>query len=177
MRHVAVIGALLGLALVAACGEEPLERAFDEDTELGGDPPTGENDDSDEVVEDRDGVIDADVDVSLRVDEGAEPYEYGLRCGDDPSWRGDVPDALADIDPADACDGLDDRLRAAREALRAEVCTQEYGGPQTAEVSGELGADEVVLELHRRDGCGIGAWEALQPLLGPGEGGLGEVEA
>ena len=164
MRRAVALLALLSLGLLAACGEEPLERALDEDGELPGEEPSDEDD----------GLPDADVEVRVRSDEDAAPKEYGLRCGDAPRWVGERPEAVADVEAEEVCDGLRDRIRAAAEALRAEVCTQEYGGPQTAEVRGELSGEEFALDLHRRDGCGIGAWEALQPLLGAAEGDLGE---
>lgn len=45
------------------------------------------------------------------------------------------------------------------------VCTEQYGGPQTAHVIGRWAGAEVDLELSRVDGCRIAQWDALGPLL------------
>ena len=45
------------------------------------------------------------------------------------------------------------------------VCTMIYGGPQTAIVSGRIGARGLRRRFARRDGCEIADWDALRPLL------------
>ncbi|QBI19805.1 hypothetical protein ER308_09715 [Egibacter rhizosphaerae] len=113
----------------------------------------------------------AEIEIAVQPDEDATTTEYALRCGDDPGWSGDAPTDRAELPADEVCDDLPDRIEAAREALAAETCTQEYGGPQTASVTGVMDGEDVHLDVHRTDGCGIGAWEALQPLLGPAENG------
>ena len=48
------------------------------------------------------------------------------------------------------------------------MCTQQYGGPETARVSGLWGGEPVDLALSRTDGCRIAQWESLGPLLETG---------
>jgi hypothetical protein len=45
------------------------------------------------------------------------------------------------------------------------VCTEQFGGPQTARVTGRWGGAAVDLELSRADGCLIAQWDRLGPLL------------
>ena len=45
------------------------------------------------------------------------------------------------------------------------LCTQEYGGPETARVTGRIGGRRVDAAFHRHDGCGIARWELAAPLL------------
>jgi hypothetical protein len=50
--------------------------------------------------------------------------------------------------------------------LPADVlCTEVYGGPQTARVTGTYRGAPVDLALSRTDGCRISQWERLGPLL------------
>jgi hypothetical protein len=44
-------------------------------------------------------------------------------------------------------------------------CTEQYGGPETAHVTGVWGGEPVDLELYRTNGCTISQWAALGPLL------------
>jgi hypothetical protein len=45
------------------------------------------------------------------------------------------------------------------------VCTQQYGGAQTASVTGRWAGRPVDLALSRVDGCTIAQWDGLGPLL------------
>lgn len=58
---------------------------------------------------------------------------------------------------------------AGRELLTEEpssgmACTQQYGGPEQAHVSGTLEDDEVDARFSREDGCAIARWEAAAVL-------------
>ena len=44
------------------------------------------------------------------------------------------------------------------------VCTEQFGGPQTARVIGCWDGEPVDIELSRSDGCRIAQWDALGPL-------------
>ena len=48
---------------------------------------------------------------------------------------------------------------------RDEVCTEVWGGPDRARVSGRIGGDRIDRRLARRDGCEIDDWDRAQPLL------------
>ena len=46
------------------------------------------------------------------------------------------------------------------------LCTQQYGGPQVAVVSGPFHGPPVHPVSTRTDGCEIARWKAMAPLLG-----------
>ncbi|MGO4188259.1 serine protease inhibitor [Pseudarthrobacter sp. TAF60_1] len=52
------------------------------------------------------------------------------------------------------------------------LCTQQYGGPQVAEVTGTFHGRRVQAVFRRTDGCEIALWNSLSALLGgtPGAG-------
>ncbi|MGY1701948.1 SSI family serine proteinase inhibitor [Geodermatophilus sp. SYSU D00766] len=103
--------------------------------------------------------------VEVDPGDGAAAARYTLTCGDAPG--GDHPD------PAAACAhlaGLEDPFAPLPDDL---ACTEVYGGPQTARVTGTWGGVPVDLDLSRTDGCRIAQWDALGPLL-PGPVGAGD---
>ncbi len=51
-------------------------------------------------------------------------------------------------------------------APTGRVCAQVYGGPQTAHITGRIGARAIDLTAGRTDACGIAQWRGLQWLLG-----------
>jgi hypothetical protein len=105
-----------------------------------------------------------DLVISLDRGDGTEPERYTLRCGDSPD--GDHPDA------AGACThlaGLDAPFAALPDDM---MCTEQYGGPETAHITGRWNGEPVDLELSRTDGCRISQWESLGPVLPPVEGAV-----
>ena len=97
--------------------------------------------------------------LSVEIDrgDGAPLERYTLRCGEEVS--GDHPDADA------ACAHLtaaDDGFPAIPEDA---MCTEQYGGPQTALVVGLWQGEPIDLALDRTDGCAVAQWDALGPLL------------
>jgi LysM repeat protein len=46
------------------------------------------------------------------------------------------------------------------------LCSQIYGGPQSAHITGTVGGQDVNLTITRTDGCGTADWQTLAPLLG-----------
>ncbi len=46
------------------------------------------------------------------------------------------------------------------------ACTQLYGGPETASISGTLRGEKVDASFSRVNGCEIARWEHVRPLLG-----------
>ena len=89
---------------------------------------------------------------------------FTLTC--DPAG-GDHPD------PAAACAALEAAGGAsAFEPVPKDVaCTEIYGGPQTAQVTGTVGGTTVDAVFSRVNGCEIGRWDALAPLLASAGGG------
>ncbi|MFP5311917.1 MAG: serine protease inhibitor [Actinomycetes bacterium] len=47
-----------------------------------------------------------------------------------------------------------------------KLCTQQYGGPQVAVVTGTFHGRAVDSTFTRTDGCEIARWKAMAPLLG-----------
>lgn len=47
-----------------------------------------------------------------------------------------------------------------------QVCTMQYGGPQTAIVRGTFGVDQVDASFDRGNGCAIARWDSIDELLG-----------
>jgi hypothetical protein len=70
-------------------------------------------------------------------------------------------------------DSADEHCRAARslekllttQPPRDRICTQVYGGPQTARITGTFGAQDVARSLARTDGCQIEDWKQADALL------------
>jgi hypothetical protein len=46
------------------------------------------------------------------------------------------------------------------------ACTQQYGGPETATVTGTLRGEQVQARFSRENGCEISRWQDVQELLG-----------
>ena len=53
------------------------------------------------------------------------------------------------------------------------LCTQQYGGPQVAVVTGAFHGRTVDSMFSRTDGCEISRWNAMAPLLGGAGGASG----
>jgi hypothetical protein len=83
--------------------------------------------------------------LTVEVTEAGEPQTF--TCGD-----GCDPAALAK-----AIEGSRDTMRA---------CTELYGGPETAHVTGTLDGEAVDVTITRNNGCGISDYEALFEALG-----------
>jgi hypothetical protein len=49
------------------------------------------------------------------------------------------------------------------------VCSQIYGGPQRAHITGIINAKSVNLTITRTDGCGTADWQTLEAALGDPE--------
>jgi hypothetical protein len=102
--------------------------------------------------------------VELDRGDGTEPERYTLRCTDPAD--SDHPDAAA------ACEHLAG-LEAPFVPLPGDLaCTEQYGGPETAHITGRWNGEPVDLELSRTDGCRISQWESLGPVLPPVEGAV-----
>ena len=53
------------------------------------------------------------------------------------------------------------------------ICTEIYGGPETARVEGLWEGERVVVTLSRTNGCEIDRWDRWQPVLVVGGGAEG----
>ncbi|MER6070494.1 SSI family serine proteinase inhibitor [Streptomyces sp. NPDC001817] len=72
-------------------------------------------------------------------------------------------------DAAEACRALDEHTQWGRDRFApvtpGTVCTMLYGGPATARVTGTWAGRSVDAAYDRSDGCEIGRWDRMVPLL------------
>ena len=97
--------------------------------------------------------------VTVVDDVGATPRSWTLTC--DPPG-GDHPDA------AGACRAIEAARAPFAPVPAGMLCTQVYGGPQTATITGTWRGEPVHAAYRRTDGCEIARWNALSAVLGSG---------
>lgn len=127
--------------------------------------PTSTTSPASPAPEPDDGNFNVELQITVIPEPGATPQEYLLQCdGTTPSGASNVPD------PEEACVLMEESARALFFTTPDPTlqCTQQYGGPQTAVVTGTIDNRPVEAELARTNGCEIDRWEAMKPLLGPG---------
>jgi hypothetical protein len=72
-------------------------------------------------------------------------------------------------DPDAACRALRANGAAALPPVpKDKVCTQIYGGPETATITGTWQGKQVLSQFARNDGCQISRWKLLEGVLPPG---------
>ena len=101
--------------------------------------------------------------ISVRQDASSDPVQYVLECVDG------VPGPASTHPNADAACATLTRLGTAFFTARPNkdvVCTQQYAGPQTASITGEIDGTPVVGSFALTDGCEISRWNSLTDLLG-----------
>ena len=101
--------------------------------------------------------------VTLQQDAEAEPAQYVLECVDGaPGPATTLPGA------ENACTALTRLGTGFFTALpnKDVICTQQYGGPQTASITGTLDGTSVLAAFSLTDGCQISRWTAAQDILG-----------
>ena len=163
MRRIAVPVLLLPLALLVACGSgSPDGQAA---------VPSASATAAEDLV-----ALPADDAVMIRLDagDGTEPVVYTLACAD-PSASGSgaavaVPGPGSLPEPEAACAQLRSQPEPFAPLPDDVMCTQLFGGPQTALVAGTWAGQRVDLQLSRTDGCRIAQWDRLGALL-PGPTG------
>lgn len=102
----------------------------------------------------------ANLRIVVRADGTTQTSTHTLTC---------VPTGGDLADPQAACDQLNDLGQEAfADPPEGTMCTQQYGGPQTATITGTLGGEPIKASFSRTDGCQISRWESLSALLGPG---------
>ena len=73
-------------------------------------------------------------------------------------------------DPEAACQALTDHGATALPAVpKDQMCTQQYGGPETATISGTWQGQPVNSTLSRKNGCEISRWDALKDVFPTGK--------
>ena len=143
MRGVAAAGASALLLALAGCGDEDEPAA----------PGTT--------------AAATPVELTVVYDDGRAPATTGtLTCrGTDRRAEGAL---YRGVSAAELCA----RTRALRDVLtrepdRTRACTQIYGGPETARVTGTIGGEMVDRRFSRTNGCEIAAYRRAAGLLRP----------
>jgi hypothetical protein len=86
-----------------------------------------------------------------------ESVTWSLECG---------PAAGTHPDPTAACAALDSVDGDVFEPVPEDTaCTEIFGGPQRAEITGTLGGERVDATFTRANGCEIERWDALGAVL------------
>jgi hypothetical protein len=148
MRRLLPLLVLAAVLVVAGCASaedgDPAASGTPEAT--GSDPAAG-------------GISQADNDLQIEVDlgDGSAPVTWTLTCVG--FVEGSHPQAQA------ACDHLAGLERPFAPLPGDVVCSQQYGGPETARVLGRWGGEPVELDLSRVDGCRIAQWDSLVPVV------------
>jgi hypothetical protein len=109
----------------------------------------------------------ADLEVVVVRAPGEPEHRWTLRCAGTDALPGTTHPTAAT-----AC-----ALVAARPEVLApppadQLCTQQYGGPEVATVTGTVNGSPVDRRFTRTDGCGISVWAMAEPLLGAPGGGV-----
>jgi hypothetical protein len=118
------------------------------------------------------GKYDVELTITLTEAPGAADYEFVLLgSGGEVSEGSTLPDPRAAL--------------AAVEQFGEEIffpvprpdriCTQQYGGPQVATVTGRFRGREVSIRFTRTDGCEIARWRTMAALLGGMAGSTGSI--
>lgn len=96
-----------------------------------------------------------------------DTIEYTLSCRSSTATM--VPE-VAGLDGGTACRALDDPdvvTRLVDGPPADQVCTEEYGGPDVATITGLLDGRTVDTTVDRTNGCGISDWDDLLAALLP----------
>jgi Subtilisin inhibitor-like len=88
--------------------------------------------------------------VVFKRSEQAKPVVRRLNC---------TPPGGTVLQPARACAGLEDMARPFAPVPRNAVCTEIYGGPQTARVTGSFRGRRIWVVFRRTNGCEIDRWD------------------
>ncbi len=99
-------------------------------------------------------------DLTVSVDDGSgTPSTWTLTCE---PVGGEVPD------PEQACTELGTVGPSVfAPPPKDQMCTQVFGGPEVATVTGTFAGEPVSASFSRTDGCEIARWESVSSLLGP----------
>jgi hypothetical protein len=112
---------------------------------------------------------DAELSVTVKASKDGKAVNYTLVCkGGAPMAESQHPNAAA------ACTALKNNAAIVNAAAppKGISCTQQYGGPEVATVTGEVNGTPVETSFALRDGCQIGAWNAAKDILGAAGGAL-----
>ena len=106
----------------------------------------------------------ADLTIEIRADGTTITEDYRLVCHEgQPAEGSNHPRAAA------SCEVLKNHGETLLALPRKDqICTEIYGGPQEATITGTLNGQQVLKQLGRKNGCEISEWKVFEPLVGPG---------
>ncbi|MEU8621124.1 SSI family serine proteinase inhibitor [Streptomyces sp. NPDC048623] len=112
--------------------------------------------------------------LTVSIEKSGHPEADGtfeLKCGGDRTGAGDKGGTAGGTHPAagNACKRLDQLAQAGADPFAPvpadQLCTQQYGGPAVARISGTWQGRHVDARFSRANGCEIDRWENLRPVL------------
>ncbi|MDO5863230.1 MULTISPECIES: SSI family serine proteinase inhibitor [Paenarthrobacter] len=109
----------------------------------------------------------AELSITFLASPDAAPKNYTLVCqGGVPAAESNHPTAAA------ACEVLKNypALLNPAPVKTDQACTMQFGGPETATVTGAVDGTEVDAKFSRTDGCQIALWDAAGSILGASGG-------
>ncbi|MFF1254083.1 serine protease inhibitor [Pseudarthrobacter sp. NPDC058329] len=112
------------------------------------------------------------IDLTIRLRESPDAGEYEFRLVSDgvrPSAGSTLPDPAAALA---AVERYGEDIFFPKPGP-PKLCTQQYGGPQVAVVTGTFHGRAVEAVFTRIDGCEISRWKTMAPLLGNSTGASG----
>lgn len=109
----------------------------------------------------------AELAITVVPSQGAAELDYTLVCSSGtPAAESSHPNAAAACSALKATPGI----LSPAEPATSRPCTQQYGGPQKATVTGMVDGVAVESSFARSNGCEISAWEAAKDVLGAAGG-------
>ncbi|MGL3804516.1 hypothetical protein ACSYDW_00300 [Paeniglutamicibacter sp. R2-26] len=105
-------------------------------------------------------TADIDLDIVVRADGKNASAEYSLQCAGATALESSKHPRAAE-----ACELVSKHPQILDPAPANQMCTEQYGGPATASVSGTIDGKAVSREFDLKNGCGISAWGDALPLL------------
>ncbi len=109
----------------------------------------------------------AELAITVVPAQGAAEVDYTLVCSSGtPAAESSHPNAAA------ACAAIkaNPDILAPSKPSGAQACTQQYGGPQKATITGVVDGVAVDSSFARTNGCEISAWDAAKDVLGAAGG-------
>ena len=111
----------------------------------------------------------AELAISINPGDGGKTVNYTLVCQNGvPAAESQHPTAAA------ACTALTENAALLSPAPRPtdKVCTQQFGGPEEATVTGSVDGKAVEAKFSLRDGCEIAQWKSAKDVLGSPSGAV-----
>jgi len=110
----------------------------------------------------------AGTNLTVKVSGTSPTREATLSCGRSSKGTGFL---AAPATAAKACDLLRTNDAVVKRLVYGPpdglLCTEVYGGPEVARISGKIAGQQVNAVINRTNGCGISDWNNLAALLGP----------